>query len=369
VQKIPFNVTQAERDLGATINRAIAGTGYTAYPKVKVKSVIGKQENDHLDRNDKKAFEDAEFDVVVLDENNIGVFAAEYDGPCHEKREKLRSDARKNAWCFQAGLPLLRISDWEISKEDQGLFVIYLIERHLAFKKELPSIIEEIKKKYGQEEIDRRYDEGLIPRDMDAYRVFDSRYPFPEFNALIKKIAEDFDIFVLFQPPTKTLLLEKRTPNGLRLIPVELATETKEIERGEPGLTRCIFNGGRLYGETEGTKTVFTCWWYIIRLSGAESGGYSFSDAGGPISVSGGYKVINQNKVSLTLDTTLPLKPNSELTADNTGECTRKGLGIPRIYAGLPGSEFSFVSNSFTCYLASKAAYEWLSENESILRG
>jgi hypothetical protein len=354
VQKIPFNVTQSERDLGATISRAIAGSGYTFDRRVKIKYVLGTQEKDHFVGSEKKAFEDAEFDCVVFGENDIAVFAVEYDGPCHEKPEKKRSDARKNGWCADAELPLLRISDWEIATEDRDLFITYLIKRHIAYQEELPGIIDEIIEQYGQNEIDRCYAEGLIPWDMDPYRVFDLRHPIPGFNSLLEKIAEDFKIFVLFTPPRKTILLEKRNANGFGFIPVELATETEEIECGQPGMTRCIFNGGRLYGETEGTKTVFTCWWYIIRLSGAESGGYSYSDAGGPISVSGAYEVIKQSNVSLKLDSM---------------GCSRKASGDPPIYAGLPGSEFFFVSNSFTCYLALKAAYEWLSENESILRG
>ncbi len=322
-----------------------------------------------MDRNEKKAFEDAEFDYVVLDEKTYPVFAVEYDGPCHEKPEKKRGDARKNAWCADAGLPLLRVSDWEVTKEDRDLFITYLIKRHFAYREELPRIIRKIEEQYGQEEIDRRYAEGFIKWDMDPNRVFDLSYPFPSFDHVLEKIASDFKIFVLFQPPTKALLVEKRTANGLRLIPVELATETEKKEYGKPGLARCIINGGRLYGEPEGTKTVFSCWWYIIRLSGAEPGGYSFSNVGGPISVRGGYEVINQNSVSLKLDTILRFDLNREPTAINIGECSRRGLNNARVYAGLPGSEFFFVSNSFTCYLASKAAYECLSENGSIWKG
>lgn len=106
----------------------------TVYPKVRIADVLNIERSGIS--NDQYSYAlKAHFDFVVTDENEMPLFAVEYDGPTHFDDETIRRDLMKNELCERLGLPLARVRDEHIFKQARGIdYLTWLSEFHFAFE-------------------------------------------------------------------------------------------------------------------------------------------------------------------------------------------------------------------------------------------
>jgi len=114
-------------------------------------------------------------------------FAVEFDGPCHSTYEKKKeTDFRKNKLCCLANLPLLRIDDSFLTKYEGVSFLKFVVDRFLAWQKDLPLISKEIEDRLSDsKEID--YDDPWN----DSTFIFDIKYPFPALIELATRLHSE----------------------------------------------------------------------------------------------------------------------------------------------------------------------------------
>ena len=163
--------------------RHLAKKGFRIYPKVRLSDAIGKDEGEYLSAREFDYFTRSHLDFLVV-KNETPVFAVEFDGQSHSAPEAVERDVLKNRLCKAADLPLLRITSAEITQRDQHTLLDYMLMRYLAWRTELPAILDEIRE--FTSDLPENTDPEDYAVDCDPTFHFDLRHPFPG-TALVRE--------------------------------------------------------------------------------------------------------------------------------------------------------------------------------------
>lgn len=181
-----------EPEVNTILQRQLAKEGYRILPKVRLSDAIAKDHNDHLSEREFSYFTRAHLDFLVT-RNHMPVFAVEFDGAHHFVDERtMENDVIKNRLCKQAGLPLLRVTSSEIEENDKVTLLDYMSMRYVAWGKEYPQILEEIKE--IADTLPPNSDPEDYAVDLDPSFQFDLRHPFPARNKILERLWRNHNI-------------------------------------------------------------------------------------------------------------------------------------------------------------------------------
>lgn len=168
------------------LRRQLTKEGYRILPKVRLGDAIEKEKGDHLSQREFDYFTRAHLDFLVT-RDHMPVFAVEFDGAHHFVDDRTgESDVIKNRLCKQAQLPLLRITSTEIDPSDRVTLLDYMLMRYVAWAKEYPTIMKEIKEFVAT--IGPAYDPDNLSVDLDPGFRFDLRHPFPDREVVVERL-------------------------------------------------------------------------------------------------------------------------------------------------------------------------------------
>jgi len=191
MRKIPI-LHKRESDVDSILHKHLSNEGYRVLPKVGVRDVIAKDASDYLSQREFNYYTRAHFDFLVTKEN-MPVFAVEFDGAHHFANERtIENDSIKNMLCKHAGLPLLRITTKEVEEYDKLTLLDYMLMRYVAWGKEYPNIIKEIRE--IAETIPSNIDPEDYAIDIDPSFHFDLRHPFPAQEKIIERLWRNHKI-------------------------------------------------------------------------------------------------------------------------------------------------------------------------------
>jgi hypothetical protein len=106
-----------------------------AVAKIRVSDVLERRR--YLTPSEFSMFSSAHFDFLLTDQSHRPVLAIEYDGPTHLAGKQTARDEIKNAFCHEAGLPLIRIVASYVTRLYRGMtllrWIVEVIELEKAF--------------------------------------------------------------------------------------------------------------------------------------------------------------------------------------------------------------------------------------------
>lgn len=131
-----------ERETLEIMDRALTGTPFRVFSKIRLIDVIGPDPDEGLSRDDRNFLMTAHLDFAVYDRrgNLAPLFGVEFDGPHHDVEPQLTRDIRKNRLCAEAKLPLLRIREPYLVKHEQNTLLDFIVRRFVAWDSEEPSL-------------------------------------------------------------------------------------------------------------------------------------------------------------------------------------------------------------------------------------
>lgn len=181
-----------EPEVDIILRQQLAKEGYRVLPKVGLSDALAKDHDDHLPQREFDYFTRAHLDFLVT-RDNMPVFAVEFDGAHHFIDDRtIENDVIKNRLCKEAGLPLLRITSTEVEEYDKLTLLDYMLMRYVAWGKEYPQIIGEIK------EIANTLPPNSDPEDyavdLDPSFHFDLRHPFPSRDRILERLWRNHKI-------------------------------------------------------------------------------------------------------------------------------------------------------------------------------
>lgn len=207
-----------EPEVHTILLRQLAPMGFRVYPKVRLADAIGKDDGERLTSREFDYFTRAHLDFLVV-EKELPIFGVEFDGPCHRDVEAVERDVMKNRLCKSADLPLLRITSVEIAERDRLTLLDYMLMRHVAWRREIAGIMQEIDDFAAALPSDARFEDH--DGDFDPHLQFDIRHPFPGSEVvrnrlwLNHRIAWDFgDRRRDAEPAFYCNVSERRWPGG-----------------------------------------------------------------------------------------------------------------------------------------------------------
>ncbi len=230
------------------MNSELKDTDYLIFPKLPISDVVDASIKQYLTKQEKNYFEKSHFDFVIADKNHYPAFVIEFDGPYHlEKKEVKLRDIRKNRICQIAGLPLLRITDYELEKKDSFSIVRFIIYRFIKWshnyekiKKKLENELTNMsKEEYELVVSDRYIDVGYNPD-----YIFHIEHPFP-----LKKnvIDELYNKHKVANEPTENNYWYSINKYGCSSIDgFHSASFTYGIYKGKRNNSTFTFNEGKL---------------------------------------------------------------------------------------------------------------------------
>jgi hypothetical protein len=179
-----------EPDVDTILQRQLAKEGYRILPKVGLSDALAKDRDDYLPQREFDYFTRAHLDFLVT-RDNMPVFAVEFDGTYHFIDDRtIENDVIKNRLCKDAGLPLLRVTSSEIEGYDQITLLDYMLMRYVAWGKEYPSIIRQIKEFVATIGPDSYPDDPPV-QHFDPSFHFNLRHPFPAREIVVEQLWRD----------------------------------------------------------------------------------------------------------------------------------------------------------------------------------
>lgn len=179
------------------LRRGLEGSGFRVFAQLALNKVIQPDQGEPISKPDRQFLASAELDFVVYNSESVPQFAVEFDGPLHQRDDRRRSDIRKNRICQRASLPLLRISDVHIERDDKLSLLEFIVERFVFWHIESDEILAEIREHLSYattDEISELTEGGFADPSIDPQFIFDLRHPFPGTMELAQTLYARFGI-------------------------------------------------------------------------------------------------------------------------------------------------------------------------------
>lgn len=191
MHKIPI-MHNRESEVDSILCKHLSKGGCRILPKVRVGDVIAKDTGDRLSQREFDYYTRAHFDFLIT-KDNMPVIVVEFDGAHHFVGDRnIENDVIKNRICKEAGLPLLRITSTEVEENDRLTLLDYMLMRYVAWGKEYPMIIEEIKVMAST--VSANSDPADYALDLDPSFHFDLRHPFPSRDRILERLWKNHKI-------------------------------------------------------------------------------------------------------------------------------------------------------------------------------
>lgn len=186
------------------LRRTLEDTRWLVYANVSLQSVLEREER--LSPAAFSMFTRGSFDFVVCDDQDYQpVFALELDGFRHGDSRQVARDLVKNAFCAQAGLPLLRIGVDALHEREEYSVLEWLIGAFAAEEQQLQEELEVVEDdvdaidEFDPEEADDGTDDNDENADSDPALgedgfTFETEHPFPDNAVLAGRLLERYGI-------------------------------------------------------------------------------------------------------------------------------------------------------------------------------
>lgn len=233
-----LNISEGRTD--ALLCAALHDSGYQVFPRLKLGTVLQREDGETLAKRDRRFLESSELDFVVVNAETIPVFAVEFDGPHHQFDEKqTERDVRKNRLCDMGRLPLWRITDTELEDCDRYTILEFIVRRYLAWRNEADDIKREIAEYWETLDAAQREaltDGGIADPTIDPTFHFDIAHPFPRTKEVAKRLLEEHGVVSLIAQP----LLRAAPKRQFRLFCDVFAPSQLRFD-GHDLVTRCDY--------------------------------------------------------------------------------------------------------------------------------
>ena len=181
-----------ESEVHTVLLRQLSRKGYRIYPKVRLEDVTSHNPGEYLSERDFEFVSRAHLDFVVTKEDTA-VFAVEFDGVHYlQDSPTIERDAIKNRLCKSADLPLLRVTNTEITSRDGETLLDYMLMRYVAWHDEIDEIRQEIAEYAAQLPPDADPEDVAV--DLDPTVYFDVRHPFPGSPIVRERLWPNYGI-------------------------------------------------------------------------------------------------------------------------------------------------------------------------------
>lgn len=123
----------ADVEILAVLDELLGGSGFRVLAKVRLKDVVGPEPGESLSAEDWESWTTAHLDFVVCDHSHLSpILAVQLDGPQHDNESQSNRDIRKNRFCADAKLPLLRIRGPHLDRHDQASPFEFMLSRFVS---------------------------------------------------------------------------------------------------------------------------------------------------------------------------------------------------------------------------------------------
>lgn len=206
-------LTWSEAKVDKILRRRLPPSTYRVLVAVRLGDAIGTDPGEKLPEAEFQFLTRAHLDFLIVKNSypSEPVVAVEFDGPHHDDPVQVSRDVLKNRLCQKSDLPLIRIRGPEIEEHDQVTVLDYIIDRFLAWQRESPGIMEEIRD-YAASLDPVHLDQLIADGDpsLDPSFEFSLRHPFPGTQKVKARLLHRYGIATLDTPPrlrSKTRLL------------------------------------------------------------------------------------------------------------------------------------------------------------------
>lgn len=182
-----------EHDVDEILQRRLDDTPYRVHCPVPLSDVIMKDKQEWLPPEEFRMLTTSHFDFVIATKARplTPVFAIEFDGPHHEyDADQIGRDMIKNRLCQKAGLPLLRITLSEIEEHEIITLLDYMLERWLAWPKEIQEIYDEARELTETDPEGAKWELA----EWDPGFEFDLKHPFPGTRKVAQRLLHNHGI-------------------------------------------------------------------------------------------------------------------------------------------------------------------------------
>lgn len=176
------------------LQKSLKATDYQIFTKLPIADVIDSEIYSGLRKKEKNLFKASHFDFVITSNDQIPLFAVEFDGSHHAIFEKtIKRDIRNNRICQLAELPLIRVTDVELEQYDSISVLQFIAYRFVKWQKEHQRILDDINSEVNEmppEEIESLTQNGFLDPSIDSSFRFDLEFPFPSLRQVQQEITK-----------------------------------------------------------------------------------------------------------------------------------------------------------------------------------
>ena len=207
--------SRSEAVVDSIISQALQGSGFRAFPSVRLSDILMKDVGEYLPPAEFDFLTRAHIDFVIATDvrSPLPVFGIEFDGPHHKEHRQRERDILKNRLCKSAGFPLLRIGADDIRRYEEVDLLTHMLDRFLSWDREYPSImrhIEQVAQEVSPETLERWCEEG--DPFLDPHFHFDCAHPFPGLKRVLARFSASGVALAQQEVKAETQFLASVTP-------------------------------------------------------------------------------------------------------------------------------------------------------------
>lgn len=198
-------LNMSEKRTEDILRRALADSGYRIFARLPLTKVLVREKGESLSKADRQFMESSELDFVIANADSIPEFAVEFDGPHHQSNPKqTERDVRKNRLCNMAKLPLWRITETELEDFDRYTILEFIVMRFLVWRDESDDIKRQIAEYCAALDTTQQKaltNSWIADPIIDPTVHFDIAHPFPQTEAVAKRLLKKYGVVSLFVEP------------------------------------------------------------------------------------------------------------------------------------------------------------------------
>ncbi|MEK6207971.1 MAG: DUF2726 domain-containing protein [Chloroflexota bacterium] len=194
---------RSEAVVSEQLHVGLGESEWRVVPQVAIREVI-RPIDDKLTPPELRLLEYGHFDFAVYASRRFDTppaFVVEFDGPYHAANDVVDRDIAKNRLCDRAALPLLRLSQEDLTPLEQRTVIAWIAERFVARQREMPNL-----EVWAQSELERLAAEGADMDEVveslnyDTSVIFDLDHPFPENMEIAHRLLDRYALRTLYVP-------------------------------------------------------------------------------------------------------------------------------------------------------------------------
>ncbi len=183
----------SEAIVSEQLHGGLEGSPWHVAPHLAVRDVI-ELVDERLTPEELGIRERGHFDFAVYPSRRFDdppSFVVEFDGPYHDDPEVAARDIAKNRLCKRARLPLLRLTQQDLTPLEQRTVVNWIAARFAAHRREMPALDRRCRaelERLAPDDLEMAIDSC----DYDPGVLFDIDHPFPENRIIAERLWRRF---------------------------------------------------------------------------------------------------------------------------------------------------------------------------------